>query len=157
MDKARAFRDALACYPTGVAIVTTRQGDMVSALTINSFASVSLDPPLVLWSLDKASERYAQFANAGHFAVNVLAADQEALAMACARLDDLEQAGGGWSSGQTGQALIDGALARFECALEAIHEGGDHIIIVGRVLAFDRPRQGAALVFHRSVFANTGS
>ncbi len=157
MDKARAFRDALACYPTGVAVVTVRQGDMVRALTINSFASVSLNPPLVLWSLDRTSERYEQFANAGHFAINVLAADQEALAMACARLDDLEEAGGRWTAGQTGAALIDGALARFECALDSVHEGGDHIIIVGRVLAFDRPRQDAALVFHRSVFANTGS
>ncbi|MCC5980267.1 MAG: flavin reductase family protein [Oceanicaulis sp.] len=157
MDKARAFRDALACYPTGVAIVTVRDDNAARALTINSFASVSLDPPLVLWSLDRASERYAQFAHADHFAINVLAADQEALAMACARLDNLEDAGGRWTAGQTGAALIDGALSRFECALQAVHEGGDHIIIVGRVLAFDQPRHDAALVFHRSVFANTGS
>ncbi|MFN3835915.1 MAG: flavin reductase family protein [Glycocaulis sp.] len=154
---ARAFRDALACYPTGVAVVTVRDGERVSALTINSFASVSLDPPLVLWSLDRTSERYEQFANASRFAINVLAADQEALAMACARLDNLADAGGRWTEGANSTALIDGALARFECALESVHEGGDHIIIVGRVMGFDRPRTGAALVFHRSVFANTGS
>lgn len=153
METARAFRDALACYPTGVAVVTVFDNGRARALTINSFASVSLEPPLVLWSLDRASLRFDQFAAAPRFAINVLAADQEGLAMACARDDDLERAGGRWSEGQTGVPLIADALARFECTLDEVHEGGDHIIIVGRVATFDQPRNGPALVFHRSVFA----
>lgn len=153
METARAFRDALACYPTGVAIVTLRENGQVRALTINSFASVSLQPPLVLWSLDRASLRFEQFARASRFAINVLGADQEALALACARDDDLERAGGTWREGKTGVPLIPNAIACFECDLHAVHEGGDHIIIVGRVEAFEQPRTAPALVFHRSVFA----
>lgn len=153
MDTARTFRDALGCYPTGVALVTVLEEGRARALTINSFASVSLEPPLVLWSLDRASLRYDQFASAPHFAINVLGADQEALALACARDDDLGRAGGQWVEGATGVPLVRDAIARFECTLDAVHEGGDHIIIVGRVAAFDRPRTAPALVFHRSVFA----
>lgn len=153
METARAFRDALACYPTGVALVTVPAERGARALTINSFASVSLEPPLVLWSLDKASLRYQQFAAAPRFAINVLGADQEALALSCARDDDLERAGGQWRAGETGVPLVEDAIARFECTLDAVHEGGDHIIIVGRVAAFDMPRRAPALVFHRSVFA----
>jgi flavin reductase (DIM6/NTAB) family NADH-FMN oxidoreductase RutF len=153
LDTARAFRDALGSYPTGVALVTVLEGGKARALTINSFASVSLEPPLVLWSLDRASERYAQFSAAPRFAINVLGADQEALALSCARLDDLELAGGEWTEGNTGVPLVTGAIARFECTLDAVHEGGDHIIIVGRVAGFDQPRRAPALVFHRSVFA----
>jgi len=153
LDTARAFRDALGCYPTGVALVTVLADDSARALTINSFASVSLEPPLVLWSLDRASLRYDQFAHAPRFAINVLGSDQEALALACARDDDLERAGGQWSAGETGVPLVEGAIARFECSLDAVHDAGDHIIIVGRVTAFDQPRKGPALVFHRSVFA----
>lgn len=153
MELARAYRDALGCYPTGVALVTVLDEGRVRAMTINSFASVSLEPPLVLWSLDRASLRFEPFASAPRYAINVLGADQDALAMACARDDDLERAGGKWTSGKTGVPLVSGALARFECALDAVHDGGDHVILVGRVEAFDRPSTGPALVFHRSVFA----
>lgn len=153
METARAFRDALACYPTGVALVTVLEGGAARALTINSFASVSLEPPLVLWSLDRASLRFDQFSAAPRFAINVLGADQEVLALACARDDDLVRAGGQWQEGRTGVPLVTGAIARFECTLDAVHEGGDHVIIVGRVAAFDKPRSAPALVFHRSVFA----
>lgn len=153
METARAFRDALACYPTGVAIVTLHDGDKVRALTINSFASVSLEPRLVLWSLDRASLRFEPFSRATRYAINVLGADQEALALSCARDDDLERAGGKWRAGQTGVPLIPNAIACFECALDAVHAGGDHTIIVGKVEAFEQPRTAPALVFHRSVFA----
>ncbi|HCY54729.1 MAG TPA: flavin reductase, partial [Oceanicaulis sp.] len=82
LETARAFRDALGCYPTGVALVTVLENGRARALTINSFASVSLEPPLVLWSLDRGSLRYDQFSSAPRFAINVLGADQEALALA---------------------------------------------------------------------------
>lgn len=154
MDTTRDFRDALARYPTGVAIVTVTAGDRAGAMTINSFASVSLEPPLVLWSLALGSDRKALFQGAERYAINVLAADQQELASACARQNDVEAGGGRWTHAPGGGApFIDGAVARFDCALRAVHRGGDHDIIVGEVVHFDRPVDKPALVFHRSAYA----
>jgi flavin reductase (DIM6/NTAB) family NADH-FMN oxidoreductase RutF len=154
LDKAREYRDALGLYPTGVALVTLLHEGSARAMTINSFASVSLDPPLILWSVAKDSARYRLFLDTEAFAVNILAADQEALATACAQSDDLAAAGATWTKGQGGAPLLTGAVARFECLREAVHPGGDHDIIIGRVTGFDRPRQAPALVFHRSAYAS---
>ena len=154
MNNGRDYRDALGLYPTGVALVTVMNAGSARAMTVNSFASVSLDPPLILWSVAKDSARYDLFVNARAFAVNVLAADQEALASACAQNDDLEAGGGSWTTGSGGAPLVEGAVARFECVREAVHPGGDHDIIVGRVTDFDRPRAAPALVFHRSAYAS---
>jgi len=154
LDKAREYRDALGLYPTGVALVTLVHDGSARAMTINSFASVSLDPPLVLWSVAKDSMRYQLFRDAEVFAINILAADQEALATACAQSDDLEAAGAGWTAGEGGAPLVDGAVARLECVRDAVHPGGDHDIIIGRVTGFDQPRRSPALVFHRSAYAS---
>lgn len=154
MNNGRDYRDALGLYPTGVALVTVMNAGSARAMTVNSFASVSLDPPLILWSVAKDSARHALFLNADAFAVNVLAADQEALATACAQDDDLEAGGGAWAAGEGGAPLVAGTVARFECVREAVHPGGDHDIIVGRVTGFDRPRAAPALVFHRSAYAS---
>lgn len=154
MDKGREYRDALGIYPTGVALVTLMHQGTARAMTVNSFASVSLDPPLILWSVAKDSERYRLFMDAPAFAVNVLAADQQALATACAQSDDLQAAGAVWRESAGGAPFVDGAVARFECAREAVHPGGDHDIIVGRVTGFDQPRMAPALVFHRSAYAS---
>jgi len=154
LDPSRDFRDALARYPTGVAVVTVQDGARARAMTINSFASVSLEPKLVLWSLALDSDRKAHFERAERYAINVLAADQEMLAGACARLDDVDAAGGRWTSAPGGGApFIAGAVARFDCRLHAVHPGGDHVIIVGEVVHFDRPSDEPALVFHRSAYA----
>lgn len=150
MQTSRAFRDALGRFPTGVALVTILENGAARAMTINSFASVSLDPPLILWSLAQDSQRYEPFLRAEAFAINVLAADQQALSNACARDDDLAQSGAEWSPGKNGAPLVEGAIARFECRRFAVHPGGDHDIIVGEVTAFDTPRDAAALMFHRS-------
>ena len=85
MDIDRNYRDALGRFPTGVALVTLSDEGRALAMTVNSFSSVSLDPPLILWSVDHNSRRYELFRNTPRFAVNVLAADQEALSNACAR------------------------------------------------------------------------
>lgn len=152
MDKARLYRDALGGYPTGVALVTLIQDGAARAMTVNSFASVSLDPPLVLWSIAKDSARYRTFLDAKSFAINVLAADQGPLATACAQDDDLDAAGASWSLGEGGAPLVADTVARFECSREAVHPGGDHDIIIGRVIGFDQPRLAPALVFHRSAY-----
>lgn len=151
---AREYRDALGLYPTGVALVTLMHRGSARAMTVNSFASVSLDPPLILWSLARDSARYQLFHDAEQFAVNVLAADQHGVATACAQNDDLSAAGAHWSPGQSGAPLVTDTVARFECERHAIHPGGDHDIIVGRVVAFDRPRVAPALVFHKSGYAS---
>ncbi len=156
MDIGRDYRDALGRFPTGVALVTLMTQGRAVAMTVNSFASVSLDPPLILWSVDRNSDRYELFRDAPHFAVNVLAADQEHLSNACARDDDLDASGASWTAGAQGVPLVEGCVARFECALDAVHPGGDHDIIIGRVIGFDMPRTAPALVFHRSAYEKAG-
>ncbi len=131
-DTARAFRAALGQFATGVTLVTIAGPDGPMGFTANSFSSLSLDPALVLWSLAKSSRRYAFFATAPHFSIHVLAADQTGL------IDCFARHGSGFAGldhdlTPQGVPLIGGALARFECDLHATHEGGDHLIVVGRV------------------------
>lgn len=142
-----ALRAALGRFATGVAIMTTLAPDgQPVGLTANSFASVSLDPPLVLWSLSRTTPSFVPFEAASRFAVNVLTAAQIGLAERFARrgIDKFE--GVHWRPGLAGLPLIDGAMAQFECALEARHEGGDHVIYVGRVERF-RHGDGLPLLF----------
>lgn len=152
-DAARALRDALGHYATGVALVTTRAADgRAVGLTINSFASLSLAPPLVLWSLVRCSPSLAAFSACRHFAIQVLGAGQRALA---ARFADPRQAdkfaGVAWHDGPQGLPLVDGALADFICAAHQQHDGGDHVLFIGRVEQHAQ-RPGAALLFHRGRF-----
>jgi len=141
----RRFRDALGAFSTGVCVVTTGGNAGRVGITANSFASLSLDPPLVLWSPARASRRFTAFAKARHYAIHVLAADQFALARHFA-LDGFDFALPGITTGAEGVPLLPGCLARFECLQEAVHDGGDHALIVGRVLrAASRP--GMPLVF----------
>ncbi len=142
------LRVALGQYATGVAVVTTVGGDgRPAGLTVNSFASVSLDPPLVLWSLGRNSACLPAFKACSHFAVNVLAADQVELSnrFAAAALDRFAHLQ--WQPGLGGVPLLAGCCARFECSSEARHAGGDHLIFVGRVERFDREER-PPLVFH---------
>ncbi|MEQ8405318.1 MAG: flavin reductase family protein [Oceanicaulis sp.] len=157
MDKARAFRDALGRFPTGVALITLMDAGRARAMTVNSFSSVSLDPPLILWSVAKDSLRYAAFRDAEAFAVNVLGADQEFLSNACAQNDDLGASGAQFAAGANGAPVIDDAIARFECSRTAVHPGGDHDIIIGEVTGFDAPRDAPALVFYRSKYHAAGA
>ncbi|MEM9344265.1 MAG: flavin reductase family protein [Pseudomonadota bacterium] len=141
----RAFRDALGRFATGITVVTTQSPQGPLGITANSFASVSLHPPLVLWSPAKASRRFAAFDGAQRFAIHILGQHQTAICQQFSReghnFDGLD-----WELGADGVPLINGCLARFDCRLEAQHDGGDHVIVVGRVLACtDRP--GAPLLF----------
>ena len=130
----RDLRDALGRFATGVCVVTCQSQSGPLGITANSFASVSLDPPLVLWSPARASRRFAPFAEASTFAIHVLGDSQTDL---CRRFsasgDDFE--GLDWTHGAENVPLIAGCLARFECSLAAQHDGGDHLIIIGRVTA----------------------
>lgn len=134
-DTARDFRDALGRFATGVTVVTCRDADdRPLGITANSFASLSLDPPLVLWSPARASRRFKAFEAAEHFAIHVLSEPQFALCRQFA-LDGHDFSGLDWHENPEGVPVIDSSLAHFECQRHAIHEGGDHAIIVGRVSA----------------------
>jgi flavin reductase (DIM6/NTAB) family NADH-FMN oxidoreductase RutF len=146
MDQ-RHFRSALGRYVTGVTVITTRTPEgKLEGLTANSFAAVSLDPPLVLWSLRKSSSLIAVFEAAEHFAVNVLGAWQFALAEHFAKRmpDKFENVV--HAAGFGGSPTLFGALATFECAKEANVASGDHIVFFGRVERATY-REGEPLIF----------
>jgi flavin reductase (DIM6/NTAB) family NADH-FMN oxidoreductase RutF/pimeloyl-ACP methyl ester carboxylesterase len=131
----RVLRDALGCFGTGVTIITTvdQAGEPIG-LTANSFTSVSLDPPLILFSLARQSANLGTFAQAGRFAVNVLHIGQQPLANRFAQRGGPRFAGVAWSiRSDQGAPILDGALASFDCLNYAIHEGGDHLIFIGQV------------------------
>ncbi|MET0251192.1 MAG: flavin reductase family protein [Novosphingobium sp.] len=144
----RQFRDALGSFATGVTIVTTRDnGGRDVGLTANSFNSVSLDPPMVLWSLAKTSSNLEAFAGAEHFAVHILAADQEALSNRFAGKGADKFAGLSYRRNAAGVPLLGGCAALFQCRTAFRHDGGDHIIFVGEVAAFDHLEK-PPLVYH---------
>ncbi len=149
----RMLRDALGTYPTGVAIVTAVDalGTPVG-LTINSFSSVSLEPPLVLWSLARTSRSFEVFRDAQHWAVHILAADQQSLSQRFSRPAEDRFAGLDWSAGQGGAPLIEGCAARLQCRIRSMHEGGDHVIFVGEVLHLSRHSR-PPLAYHAGRYA----
>jgi flavin reductase (DIM6/NTAB) family NADH-FMN oxidoreductase RutF len=151
-DTARAFRDALGRFATGVTVVTALAEDGPVGITANSFASVSLDPPLVLWSPARASSRFAVFAGAGHFAIHVLGQEHRDLAAHFVR-NGRDFAGVATVSGPGGAPLIEGCLARFACRTAARHDAGDHLIVVGEVLEAGM-RPGEPLVFSQGAYGH---
>ncbi|GJH11650.1 flavin reductase [Caballeronia novacaledonica] len=145
---AKQFRKALGSFTTGVTIVTTKGEDGKDyGLTANSFNSVSMDPPMVLWSLGKKSSSLPVFAATAHFAVHILAADQERLSNQFAKSGTDKFAGCKLARGDGGVPLLEGCSARFECRVVHQYEGGDHVIFVGEVTNFDSFEQ-PPLVFH---------
>ena len=144
-DTEREFRDTLGRFATGVTVVTTQTGNGPLGITANSFASVSLDPPLVLWSPAKASRRFPAFEAADHYAIHVLGEDQMDLCRRFSR-DGTDFDGLDWEAGPGETPLIAGCLARFRCVKTAAHDGGDHVIVVGRVLECEY-RDGQPLLF----------
>ena len=150
----RDFRRALGQFPTGVTIVTTLDaaGSPIG-VTASSFNSVSLDPPLVLWSVDKAAFSAETFRTARHFAVNVLAEDQVALSNRFASRGEDKFKDVAWTAGLGGCPVFDGVAARFECRTWAAYEGGDHWILVGEVLSYAYETAQAPLVFAKGGYA----
>ncbi|MFA8387672.1 MAG: flavin reductase family protein [Pelagibaca sp.] len=144
-DNGREYRAALGRFGTGVTVITCDTGDGPLGITANSFASVSLDPPLVLWSPAKSSSRYPFFMAADHFAIHVVGAEQAELCTAFARngnpFDQFD-----WHRGDHDVPLLDNCLSRFECTKVAEHDGGDHSIVVARVRLVTT-RDGDPLLF----------
>jgi flavin reductase (DIM6/NTAB) family NADH-FMN oxidoreductase RutF len=151
-----SFRAALGQFASGVAVVTTRDREgRPLGLTVSSFCSVSLDPPLVLICVDARSETHAAFAESGLFGISVLAEDQEAVSERFARPGPAKFADIEMVAGDRGTALVPGALAHIECGLDAAHAAGDHTIYVGRVLTL-RVRPGRPLVYHAGAYHPLG-
>ncbi len=128
----RAFRDALGQFGTGVTIVTCMTPDGPIGITANSFSSLSLDPPMVLWAPAKSSSRYPFFMAAERFAIHVMGADQFDTCRAFAKRGNAFDAFD-WEEGEDGVPLLTRCLSRFECTKTAEHDGGDHSIVVARV------------------------
>lgn len=148
----REFRHALGQFATGVTIVTAEEGDGgYVGTTASSFNSVSMDPPLILWSIDKKARSLPAYQQAQHFCVNVLAADQVSLSNHFARPQDDKFDGLEFQTGIGGAPMFKGCAARFQCETAHIYEGGDHLIIVGKVLDFDVTGRDA-LLFHRGKY-----
>ena len=156
----RAFRDALGAFPTGVAVITAsgltdaaKSQTAHIGITVNSFTSVSLDPPLVLWCMDRRSQRHAAFAAAPGFTVSILGSLHREVSARLARPGEHSLDGLSLTPTELGPPGLADALAIFECARENTFDGGDHTILVGRVLRFTRAPGGAPLVYFRGRYS----
>jgi flavin reductase (DIM6/NTAB) family NADH-FMN oxidoreductase RutF len=159
----RAYRDALGCFTTGVAVVTAgpaadaaNTDKFVGAhigITVNSFTSVSLDPPLLLWCMDRRSQRHDIFVRAEGFTVSILGTDHKEVSSRLARPGEHALDGMALLETELGPPALADSLAVFECASEKILEAGDHTILLGRVLRFARPSDSAPLVYFRGKYS----
>ncbi|GAA3577129.1 flavin reductase family protein [Nonomuraea rosea] len=145
------YRKVVGRFATGVAIVTTRLGDVDHAMTVNSFTSVSLDPLLVLFCAEKVARFHDAVLESGIWGVSVLPASMEDASRFFAhRGRPLNAQLVRWPHhrGESGVALFDDAIATVECATTAVHDGGDHSIVVGEVTGLGTPSEGAPLIYH---------
>ena len=149
-DNARAFRNALGTFATGVTVVTTTGPIGHVGITVNSFSSISMDPALVMFSVAKASKRHDSFADHGPFAIHVMAQPQDDIATGFAMNAQAFEAAE-WTENPEGIRVIAGCLAAFECETYAVYDGGDHAIIVGRVLRFSQC-EGEGLLFSQGKY-----
>jgi 3-hydroxy-9,10-secoandrosta-1,3,5(10)-triene-9,17-dione monooxygenase reductase component len=156
----RRFRQVLGHFCTGVTVITGCDEDGPAGFACQAFAAVSLDPPLVLFCPSRSSATWPRIERAGHFCVNVLAADQRGLARifgVSAAAGTGKFAGVGWSPSTAGAPVLDGALTWMACAVEAVHEAGDHVAVLGRVTELGPCRAGSPLLFYRGRYAETAA
>ena len=147
------FRDALGMFATGVTIVTARNAEgAFIGLTANSFNSVSMTPPLVLWSLARSAGSMAAFSTGSHYAINILSADQQDLARQFAARGNDRFSGVKFVEGSGGAPLLQGAAATFECFNRSRYEEGDHVIFVGEVERCAHRAGASPLLFHGGKF-----
>jgi 3-hydroxy-9,10-secoandrosta-1,3,5(10)-triene-9,17-dione monooxygenase reductase component len=157
---ARRFRDVLGRFGSGVTVVTAVSNDEPVGLTCQSFSSVSLDPPLVLFVPAKTSRAWPLIQRSGRFCVNLLAADQADVSNTMASRGTDKFAEVKWTPApQTGSPMLDGAIAHIDCSIHAVHEAGDHFVVIGRVLDLVTDDDGdddvAPLLFYRGKYRTT--
>jgi 3-hydroxy-9,10-secoandrosta-1,3,5(10)-triene-9,17-dione monooxygenase reductase component len=148
------FRQVLGHFCTGVTVVTTSAPDGPAGFACQAFAALSLDPPLVLFCPSRTSATWPLIERAGHFCANVLADGQQELARRFGITGTDKFAGVTWSPSPSGP-ILDGALTWVGCAVEAVHEAGDHYLVTGRVTALGPGRAGRPLLFYRGRYAAT--
>lgn len=149
LTDANELRNTLGCFTTGVVVATTvGDGGMPVGLTINSFNSVSLDPPLILWSLSLAAPSLSAFRAHSTFAINILSIDQADLCLRFAKSAENKFKDVSWTAGMNGIPLISNALGWLECEVWRRHDGGDHEIIIGEVMGLGSTDK-LPLVYHR--------
>jgi 3-hydroxy-9,10-secoandrosta-1,3,5(10)-triene-9,17-dione monooxygenase reductase component len=151
----RRFRDVLGRFCTGVTVVTSISNGEPVGMTCQSFSSVSLDPPLVLFCPAKSSRAWPQIQRAGSFCVNLLSHDQLELSNAFARKGADKFAGVSWRPSATGAPLLDGVLGWVDCTIYAVHEAGDHYVVIGRVMDLGVEEAPHPLLFYRGKYART--
>ena len=152
---AARYRQVLGHFCTGVTVITTAGQGGPAGFACQAFAALSLDPPLVLFCPSRASVTWPVIARAGHFCANVLADGQQDLARRFSTSGGDKFAGVPWSPAPSGAPVLDGALTWVQCAVEAVHEAGDHYLVTGRVTGLGPCRPGRPLLFYRGRFAAT--
>jgi 3-hydroxy-9,10-secoandrosta-1,3,5(10)-triene-9,17-dione monooxygenase reductase component len=151
------FRNVLGCFATGVTIVTAMDDGEPVGMAVNSFTSVSLDPPLVAFCPAKSSSTWQRIRNAQAFCVNILGQDHEEVCRAFA-MPGADRFGCiAWTTGASGSPLLDGVMASIDCRIEAEHDAGDHVIVVGGVLELSLPSAGRPLLFYRGGYGRLHS
>ena len=156
VSAARRFRDVLSQFASGVTVVTTMSGGLPVGMTCQSFSSVSLDPPLVMFIPAKTSRAWPLIQRSGKFCVNILAEDQAWLSNQMASRGADKFAGVDWTPAPvTGTPLLRGTIAHLECSIHAVHEAGDHYVVIGRVLGLEVGDVDDPLLFFRGRYATT--
>jgi len=159
----RAFRDAMGCFASAVTVITTTTEDGRDVgVTVNSFNSVSLDPPLVLFCLGREATNYEHFLASGRFTVNILRQGQDAISNGFAAdganfFQTMNISRSENSHSALGNPLIPDALVMFDCETEAVHDGGDHVILIGRVHDLHHDPDGHPLVYYRGKYSEVSS
>lgn len=158
------FRQAMGRFATGIAVATTLDAaDRPVGITVNSLSSVSLTPPLILFCIDRTAAAYPAFAEAGGFAINILAADQQALSVQFSLPHDAEIVPDRWEATPwrqwtTGAPILDGCIAVLECQRYAAYDGGDHIILVGEVMQVSKaPEEETPLLYFQGGYRDLAS
>ncbi|MEU4892695.1 flavin reductase family protein [Streptomyces sp. NPDC044780] len=145
------FRSVLGHFPSGITAITSRDADgKPVGMAVSSFTSVSLTPPLVAFLPGKSSSTFPAIAERGSFCVNVLATDQEWICRALSVSGGDKFSGVTWQPGPHGDPVIDGVVAWIACTIEAVHDAGDHHIVIGRVDDLDARTEASPLLFFRS-------
>jgi flavin reductase (DIM6/NTAB) family NADH-FMN oxidoreductase RutF len=148
------YRQVLGHFPTGVTVVAGLDGDEPVGLAVGSFFSLSIEPALVGFCVDKSSNSWSRMESNGSFCVNILGDDQEDICRVFATSGDDKFASIGWRPAESGAPLIDGVLAWIDCQVDTVHEGGDHHIVIGSVKGLGVGHEGDPLVFFRGGYAN---
>ena len=148
------MRDLMARFATGVSVVSARHGPLLAGMTANAIASISIDPPLMMASIARKAETHGAIIGSHAFSISILAADQQALAECFARPTTASKltgfCGAAWHDAETGSPILEGALAYFDCRLLERHDGGDHTIFIGEIVAAGYREDAEPLLWYAS-------